>query len=296
MARASDEDRKRIEEYQSELGKYPKPSVTADIVALRPSFNHTDRSNWRKNPEFSIEILFIRRGQWPFENYWALPGGFLRPDESVEGCAKRELKEETDLDANTLIPIGVFSKPGRDMRAWIISNAFLSIHEHNTVTNVKGGDDAATAKWLRLVAPEVFDGGFSLSFYDGEEKCFTLTGEYTSESIGVKKVSKIDDNILAFDHGEILVQAILHLLSLDTKELAFYFLPEKFTLAEYIDVYLYLLRKRKDEFDIPNFRRLLTAKNCPLVVVSKNANDEEEYEDLEGRGHAKAKLYKRVVR
>ena len=125
MKTPTSEDAVKIAAYRRELGKYPKPSVTADIVALRPAYGELGEGQWRENPEFSLEVLFIRRGQWPFEGCWALPGGFIHPTESVDEGALRELREETALETNHLIPVGVFSRPDRDMRAWIISNAFV---------------------------------------------------------------------------------------------------------------------------------------------------------------------------
>ena len=149
------EDAAKIEAYRKTLGKYPKPSVTADIIAVRPAYSELEESQWRENPEFALEVLFIRRGQWPFEGSWALPGGFIRPTESVDEGARRELREETALESEHLIPVGVFSKPDRDMRAWIISNAFVSVHRRGQGCHVKGGDDAASAKWLTLKLPTV---------------------------------------------------------------------------------------------------------------------------------------------
>ena len=115
MKAQTPEDKKRIEAYNKTLDQYPKPSVTADIIAVRPAYSELDEGQWRENPKFALEVLFIKRGQWPFEGCWALPGGFVRGEkkdgvvrgkESVRECAIRELKEETGLKARALIPIG----------------------------------------------------------------------------------------------------------------------------------------------------------------------------------------------
>ena len=300
-------DKVKIEEYRKMLGKYPKPSITADIVAVRPAYSELGEGQWRENPEFALEVLFIKRGQWPFEGSWALPGGFIRPTETVEEGARRELREETALEADRLIPIGVFSKPDRDMRAWIISNAFVSVHKRGQGCHVKGGDDAAVARWLLLKSPTIGHGRFYLPFYDGApgvralppddgrartpsapRLAFCLTGTYREEDLGGGTVLSVEDNPLAFDHAEILAQAFLRMLSFDTKKLVFFFLPEKFTLSNYIDVYQYLTRYSVSAANIPSFRRQLTTTKEPLLEVC-----EGEWEDLGGRAHAPAKLYRR---
>ena len=288
MMEPTKDDAIRIAEYRKTLGKYPKPSVTADIVAVRPAYSKLKSSQWRENPEFALEVLFIRRGQWPFEGAWALPGGFIRPIETVEEGARRELKEETALSAARLIPIGVFSKSDRDMRAWIISNAFVSVHRRGEGCHVKGGDDAREAKWLVVKSPMMGYGRFYLPFHDGEKLEFCLSGTYREEDLGGGTVTSVEPNPLAFDHAEIIAQAFLRMLSFDTKKLAFFFLPEKFSLSNYIDVYQYLTRQSIVPNNIPNFRRQLTTTKDPLLEVC-----EGEVEDLGGRAHAPAKLYRR---
>ena len=288
MKQLTRDDQDKIEAYRKTLGKYPKPSVTADIVAVRPAFGELRDDQWRENPKFALELLLIRRGQWPHEGCWALPGGFIRPVETVEEGARRELMEETALEARSLIPIGTFSKPGRDMRAWIISNAFVSVHERGEGANVKGGDDAAMAKWLRIEYPMVGNGCFDIPFYDGEERLFTLRGKYKPEEFGGGTVTEVEENPLAFDHGEIIATAFLRMLSYDLRKLVFFFLPEKFTLSDYIGVYQYLTRYSIEPGNIPNFRRQLTETKNPLLKVCIG-----EFEELDGRGHAPAKLYRR---
>lgn len=287
MNRISEEDRKRISEYRESLGKYEKPSVTADIVALRPAYNNPGEEKWRENPKFAIEVLLIRRGQWPYEGKWALPGGFIRPAESVEEGARRELHEETSLEAHPLIPVGVFSKPGRDMRAWIISNAFVSVYRRGEGCNVKGGDDAAAAKWFRVEFRTAGESSFELSFSDGAEETFNVVGRYRQDDFGGGTVTEVADNMLAFDHGEIIATAFLRMLSFDLRKVVFYFLPEEFTLSSYIDVYQYLTRNSVEAANIPNFRRQLTETKDPVLIPAG-----EKFEPG-GKGHAKARLYRR---
>lgn len=257
---------------------------------MRPAYSELGKGKWRENPAFALEVLFIRRGQWPFAGCWALPGGFIRPTESVDEGARRELREETALEADRLIPVGVFSKPDRDMRAWIISNAFVSVHKRGQGCHVKGGDDAAVARWLLLKSPTIGHGRFSLPFYENGKLAFCLTGSYREEDLGGGTVLSVADNPLAFDHAQIIAQAFLRMLSFDTKKLVFFFLPEKFTLSNYIDVYQYLTRRSVSAANIPSFRRQLTATKEPLVEVC-----EGEWEDLGGRAHAPAKLYRRRI-
>ena len=282
------DDAVKVAEYRKELGKYAKPSVTADIVAVRPTYSERSGHHWRENPKLALEVLFIKRGQWPFEGCWALPGGFVRPTETVEECARRELREETALEAERLISVGVFSKPERDMRAWIMSNAFVSVHGRGDGSHVKGGDDAAMAKWLRVETPTINHSRFYLPFYDGDKLEFCLSGAYREEDLGGGTVLFVEENPLAFDHAEIIAQAFLRMLSFDLKKLVFFFLPEKFTLANYIDIYQYLTRYSITHGNIPNFRRQLTATKDPLLVPCDG-----ELEDLGGRAHAPAMLYRR---
>ena len=244
----TDEDRRRIADYQARLDRYPRPCVTADILAVRPTWFGVSEGDRR----FALELLLIRRGQWPHEGLWALPGGFVGPNESVEEGARRELREETSLDAQAhpLIPVGTFSKPGRDMRAWIISNAFVSVYRPGEGCRVKGGDDAESARWMRIEDP-VFDvpvpggdpsrvRGFHLSFFDGTEPVCTLRGTYEPGEFDGGRVLSVEPNPLAFDHAEIVATAFLRLFAFDPQKLAFHFLPEKFSRPDFIDVYQFL--------------------------------------------------------
>jgi hypothetical protein len=127
-----------------------------------------------------------------------------------------------------------------------------------------------------------------LPFYDGDRKESCLTGTYEDTDIGGATVLEVDGDQLAFDHDKIIAQTFLRILSFDIRKLVFYFLPEKFTLSNYIDVYQYLTQNSISFANIPSFRRQLTATKNPILEVC-----EGEFEDLGGRGHAPAKLYRR---
>lgn len=281
-------DEELIEIYQrEELPKYPKPSVATDIVAIRPALIESEDGDWRKNPTFALELLLIKRGQWPYEGCWALPGGFVKKDQNVFDCARDELEQETRLKTKSLIPIGVFSDKGRDMRSWVISNAFVSVHKRGEGDDVSGGDDASFAKWIRIDTPVIFGGTFRIPFMEGDKELFTVEGTYCETEFDGGYVLTVNDTPLAFDHAKIIAQAFIRMTSFDKKKIALFFLPEKFTIAEFVGVYNYLDPKNRIEGDsVPNFRRQLTGTSSPFLV-------ECEGTELGNRGHRAAKLYRR---
>ncbi|MDT0676903.1 NUDIX hydrolase [Autumnicola musiva] len=95
-----------------------------------------------------FKVLLIQRKKDPFKGEWALPGGFIEEGEELEEAAKRELKEETGVEVNSLEQINAFGKPGRDPRGRMISIAFLC--RIYCEEDLKPGDDASEAKWFEL--------------------------------------------------------------------------------------------------------------------------------------------------
>lgn len=284
------EDIQKVAEYRANYlpKRYGKqPSVTADIIAMRPSLGELRNDQWRENPEFAFEMLVIKRGQWPEEGKLALPGGFVRGTETVEEAARRELKEETSLSPDRLlIPIGTFSRPERDIRTRVITNSFIAICKRGEGNDIKGGDDADEAMWVKIRNPAFESGRFEIPFYSAEKLLFKLEGSYADADFGGGVVTSVDHPKLAFDHDEIIATAFLKLRSLDLRKLVLCFLPDEFTLSNYIDIYQYLTGNSIDPTNIPNFRRQLTS-NKDAILVSTGVKESGN------PGHAPATLFRR---
>lgn len=103
------------------------------------------------------KVLLIQRGQEPFQGQWALPGGFLEEEETLESGAKRELEEETGIRMQGLLEVGAFGEPGRDPRGRTISVAFWGVL--GSEKSLKAADDAAEARWFPVdeLPPLAFD-------------------------------------------------------------------------------------------------------------------------------------------
>lgn len=115
--------------------KYPHPALTADAVVF--GFDGSQ-----------LNVLLIMRKYEPFEGYWALPGGFVRNDETVEEAVKRELREETNLQLSYMEQFHIYSSPERDPRERVVTVAFCALVRSDQC-RVQGGDDAAVARWFR---------------------------------------------------------------------------------------------------------------------------------------------------
>jgi 8-oxo-dGTP diphosphatase len=124
---------------------YPRPALTVDIAVLKRSSR-------------KLQVLLIRRKHKPFAGRWALPGGFVDENETLEAAARRELEEETCIRGVELTELGAYGDPGRDPRGWTVSVLFYCVVKANAV-RPKAADDAAQAQWFPLAAlpPLAFD-------------------------------------------------------------------------------------------------------------------------------------------
>jgi 8-oxo-dGTP diphosphatase len=118
---------------------YPRPSVTVDLVILTIA-------------EDDLMVLLIRRGQEPFKGRWALPGGFVEIDESLEQAAARELQEEVGVTKVYLEQLYTFGTPKRDPRGRVISVSYFALVDAER-QRIVAASDAADARWHSVFDP-----------------------------------------------------------------------------------------------------------------------------------------------
>jgi 8-oxo-dGTP diphosphatase len=177
-------------------------------------------------------VLLVRRGVPPFEGMWAIPGGFKRPDETLDQAAGRELVQETGVDgASLLTQFGAYGDPGRDPRMSVVTVAYLAVLPR--VTGIAAGSDAESAA-LAPVADIL---------------------ERTVE--------------LAFDHARIVRDAVERVRAdLDLHGSARAFVGTTFTLAELRAVYEAVWGV---QLDGANFRRRVFAEAGWVVPTGRRA-------------------------
>src|SRR5260370_3414544 len=96
--------------------KFDRTSVTVDVVMM----------SLRKR---DLQVLLVKRRSWPYEGMWAIPGGFVNMDESLEEAAKRELQEETGVQDVYVEQLYTFGDPGRDPRTRVITVVYFALIE-----------------------------------------------------------------------------------------------------------------------------------------------------------------------
>lgn len=174
--------------------RYPHPAVTTDIVIF------TIRQD-------ELKILLIKRALPPHRNQWALPGGFIKLEESLEEGAKRELQEETGVTGVYLEQLYTFGRPDRDPRERVITVAYLALIPANE-PEIKAATDAEDVSWFGL--KELPDLAFD------------------------------HKRILKMAHERLVAK-------LDYSTIAFQFMPKDFTLSELQQVYEVILREPIDK-------------------------------------------------
>lgn len=179
-----------------DASKYERPSVTVDVVI----FSILDEE---------LKVLLIKRKAWPHEGMWAIPGGFVRMDESLEQAAYRELAEETNVTEEQvyLEQLYTFGDPDRDPRSRVITVAYFALVAADKLSP-RAADDADDVRWFSV---------------------YQLPP-------------------LAFDHAEILNYALTRLrYKLEYTAVGFQLLPENFTLRELQEAYEIILGAKLDK-------------------------------------------------
>ena len=199
--------------------QFPAFAVTVDVVILTMS-------------QSRLHVLLVRRGVAPFAGKWAMPGGFKRPNETLDEAAKRELVEETGVDSASLLKqFGAYGDPGRDPRMNVVTIAYLAVLRD--VGSVVAGTDAADARLIPVA--EALD-------------------------------RKID---LAFDHARIVRDAVERVrVDLETTGIATAFVGPTFTVAELRAVYEAVWGV---QLDGANFRRRVVTESGWVIPTGRRA-------------------------
>lgn len=173
---------------------HPHPAVTTDIVIF------TIRDD-------RLKLLLIRRGGEPFKGNWALPGGFVDIDESLEDGARRELEEETGVSGVWLEQLYTFGAPHRDPRERVITVAYYALIPSDKLS-IRAATDAEAVGWFAMdELPELA--------FDHRQ-------------------------IVAMAYERLKAK-------LDYSTIAFQFMPERFTLSELQRVYEIILGEEIDK-------------------------------------------------
>jgi 8-oxo-dGTP diphosphatase len=199
---------------------YPRFAVTVDVVVLTMQ-------------QKRLHVLLIERGADPWRGAWALPGGFVRPEETLEEAAARELREETGVDASAhLEQVRAYGDPGRDPRMRIVTVGFLAVLP--VPGPLVAGTDAARAEYVPV------------------------------DELGPS------GRRLAFDHEVILADAVERATEkLSTTTLATAFVPPEFTLGDLREVYEGAWGV---ELDPGNFRRKVLATEGFVTPTGRRAS------------------------
>ena len=200
-------------------GEFPAFAVTVDVVILTMSGGR-------------LHVLLVRRGVPPFEGMWAIPGGFKRPPETLDEAAKRELAEETGVDAASLLTqFGAYGDPERDPRMNVVTIAYVAVLRD--VGGVVAGTDAADAALVPV--SDTLDGNIEL----------------------------------AFDHVRIVRDAVERVRAdLELRGIATAFVGPTFTLAELRAVYEAVWGVHLDG---ANFRRSILAEDGWVIPTGRQA-------------------------
>jgi 8-oxo-dGTP diphosphatase len=199
--------------------RFPSFAVTVDVVILTMSAG-------------AVHVLLVRRGESPFQGMWAIPGGFKRPHETLDEAARRELAEETGVDAASLLAqFGAYGDPGRDPRMNVVTVAYLAVLRD--VGAIIAGSDAADAALVPV-------------------------SDVLEERVA-----------LAFDHLQIVTDAVERVrVELEVSGIATAFVGATFTMAELRTVYEAVWDV---QLDAANFRRRIVAEEGWVIPTGRHA-------------------------
>lgn len=195
---------------------YEKPSVAVDIALFRCI--DVDRG-YRRGKGKQLQIMLVYRREEPFKCQWSLPGGFVSASSGLlDETAKTKLKEKTGISNVYMEQLKTFDMLDRDPRGRVLSVSYLGVtHEDSYVLDT---DKNYVAAWFSIENGVLVSGNRTISF-----------------------------DSLAFDHKTIIFEALKRMKNkIEYTDLAYYLLPEKFTIKEAQLLFEIILGYRIDSF------------------------------------------------
>ncbi len=266
---------------------YERPSVTVDMLL----FTVVDKvvEDIRKLNEKELKILLVKRKDHPYIGQWALPGGFVDINESIEAAAARELKEETNIDNVYMEQLATFGDVNRDPRMRVISTAYMALVPNKNLNPI-AGDDAEDIAWFTISRGKRITTEEGIA-YDLMLECkeknilisYKIIEKYSYR--GVTKEKKIlytinneSMSMIAFDHCKIINMALDRLKNkVEYTSIAFNLVDEYFTMADIQSIYEILLNRK--------FHRMEFMRKIKKMVIETDKINTE-------KGHRPAKYYK----
>ena len=256
--------------------KFDRLSMTADILVI--SVSNKEKTNTRGNDNKVMSILLVKREGYPFKDRYCLPGGFLNPkDETLEECAKRVLKSETNLEDIYLEQLYTFDSINRDPRMRVVSTSFVSLIDKNKITNMINKN----ASWFDIESITEKDNIVSIKLNNGTCSFeLKIKQELRDKTTDRYKYIGLDNKLIAFDHDIVILSGLNRIRNkLSYTDIVFNMMPEYFTLKDLQQVYEIILGKKLLD---PAFRRMIMDK-----VVKTNLMES-------GIGHRPSALYKYI--
>lgn len=182
---------------------FERPSLTVDICLFQ----------WEESGDIScpedLKLILIKRGEHPYMNSWALPGGFVKPGETVEEAANRELEEETGIPVSNLLSLPAVSDPERDPRGWIVSHPFVTLMEKDA-SSLRFGEDAIDAGVFDISLTVTEEGIVNLILVKDDIRLTASVEIKKNETpLGInREFTLIESEGIAFDHGRMIAMAL----------------------------------------------------------------------------------------
>ncbi len=260
-----------LKDYDS--SQFEKLSMTSDICLI--SVSDVEKKEYRRNNGKIMSILLVKRDDYPYKDRWCLPGGFMNPkEETLEECATRILKRETNLSNIYLEQLYTFDSLKRDPRLRVVSCSFVALIDKNLLVDPINKN----ASWFDVTLFEEKNNVVTLVLDNGTETLKIEIEKHLKEKTTDRYAFISKTNTLAFDHDLVILSGIERIRNkTNYTDVVFNMMPELFTLGELQQVYEVILGKKLLD---PAFRRIIKDK---VVKTDKMKT---------GEGHRPSALFK----